>query len=135
MSQEIPKKSTNLQILFAQIHKCAQMSTNIQKYAQIHTIKRRWPHVAYDTNLWHYSHDPEIQEKIHKFTNLICTNPQIHPTTYQCRNNHMIHMIEMILMRQNDWLATMTQEIQKLIQKSTNSICKSTNSICEKHKA
>jgi hypothetical protein len=136
MTQEIPKqKSTNSQTLLAQIHKYVQMSTNILKYAQIHTLKRRWPHVAYDTKLWHYPHDPEIQKKIHKFTNPICTNPQIHPNTYQCRNNHMMHMIEMILMRQNDWLATTIQEIPKLIQKSTNWICKTTNTICEKHKA
>jgi hypothetical protein len=65
----------------------------------------------------------EIQKKIHRFTNPICTNPQIHPNKHKCtdictntRNQEEIG--PMLLMIQNYGTTPMTQIIQN---KSTNS--------------
>ena len=88
MTQIIQNKSTNSQIRFVQIHKYTKISTNTTKYL----IKCSSKHNVREIAPWHYPHVPGNPPKIHKFTNPICTNPQIRPNEHKyteiCTNTH-----------------------------------------------
>ena len=124
MTQIIQNKSTN-----SQIHKYTKISTNTTKYL----IKCSSKHNVREIAPWHYPHVPGNPPKIHKFTNPICTNPQIHKSYLHKSTNtpkwaqiywnmHKYTQSRgdgpMLLMTQNYGTTPMTQKSKK---KSINS--------------